>query len=490
MEALDEPARTRWHVVLDIARTPSRPEPPRRFFRALDPLVRAIGEDEFRGRAVGWLRRAARTRPDERWPLVPPDAGDLLRGLAWACARFGDPDTARALADLAAASFRRTPAYGPRSRKVGSACLLALAELPGGAGADHLLRLNSTLTRPSARPSLERAIERVAERLEVPAEEADELLVPDYGLAPGGIRRERVRDRVAELAVTGPATAELTWMEADGERGVRAPAARRGPERESVRELRRTLREVRAMLPAQRARLERLLLTDARWPFDRWRERYLDHGLVGALARRLVWVFETAEGERSGLWLDGRLVDAAGDPLAPIEVDAEVRLWHPVHATAEAVAAWRERVERAEVEQPFRQAHREVYRPEGEESEATTLERYAGRMLRHGQFTALCRQRGWRYVPQPAWGSSDEPTLHLPEHGLRVTLSVEPPPGGPEGNGIYPWVVSGSLRFVDEEGEALALGRVPPAVFSEVVRDVDLFVRVAGFDPGRALVAL
>ncbi|MFJ8504619.1 DUF4132 domain-containing protein [Streptomyces avermitilis] len=43
------------------------------------------------------------------------------------------------------------------------------------------------------------------------------------------------------------------------------------------------------MLSAQSERLDRLFLARRTWAYDVWRERYLDHPLVGTLARRLLW---------------------------------------------------------------------------------------------------------------------------------------------------------------------------------------------------------
>ena len=57
---------------------------------------------------------------------------------------------------------------------------------------------------------------------------------------------------------------------------------------------------------------------------------------------------------------------AAGIPLgdhvssAPSEL-ATVALWHPIGRPVEEVLAWRDRLERLEIKQPYKQAHREVY---------------------------------------------------------------------------------------------------------------------------------
>src|SRR5438477_146233 len=74
----------------------------------------------------------------------------------------------------------------------------------------------------------------------------------------------------------------------------------------------------------------------------------------------------------------------------------EVRLWHPITASAETVLAWRQWLERHAVTQLFKQAHREVYLlTDAERAAGTDSRRFADHILRQHQFQALCRERGW-----------------------------------------------------------------------------------------------
>ena len=87
--------------------------------------------------------------------------------------------------------------------------------------------------------------------------------------------------------------------------------------------------QVRLVLTeAQRDRIERMLRSERRLPFADWKTRYLDHPLVGFLARRLIWWFDREDEARCAVWHDGRLVDledpgpagqaVAGDSVAPV----------------------------------------------------------------------------------------------------------------------------------------------------------------------------
>jgi hypothetical protein len=230
------------------------------------------------------------------------------------------------------------------------------------------------------------------------------------------------------------------------------------------------------------------------------------------IARKLVWSF--AEGDRvaTGAWLDGRLVDADDRALGWLTDEARVRLWHPIGSAPEAVFAWRLWLERHGVTQPFKQAHREVYiLTDAERQTEVYSSRFAAHILRQHQLQALCQQRGWSYRLQGAFDGANAPTLELPKWGLRAEFWVDELAGGPTSPaGIWLYVSTDQVRFyrlpsAEQRGHArradllqamlsgraaalptvLPVAEVPPLVFSEVMRDVDLFVGVAsvGNDP-------
>src|SRR5690606_26091125 len=139
---------------------------------------------------------------------------------------------------------------------------------------------------------------------------------------------------------------------------------------------------------------------------------------------------------------------------------------------------------------PIKQAHREVYALTGEESRAKTRSsRFAGHILRQSQFRALCRERRWAYDLRGAWDPSDDPRRAVPHHDLAIRLEIdidEDETGGPDALGVYTHVLTGQITFRNGKGRLMNLADVPPMVFSELLRDVDLFVSVASVanDPG------
>ena len=119
---------------------------------------------------------------------------------------------------------------------------------------------------------------------------------------------------------------------------------------------------------------------------------------------------------------------------------------------------------------------------------STYSNRFAAHIIRQHQFAALCRERGWRYHVQGNWDSHNVPTLPLPRFGLQAEFWVEAL--GDHGSdesaaGVYMQLATDQVRFTGAEGTPRMLSEVPALVFSEVMRDVDLFVGVTsiGADP-------
>ncbi len=365
----------------------------------------------------------------------------------------------------------------------------------------------------SAQIGIEKALAAAAEREGLPREEIDELGVPSYGLTEVGKRVETMGEYGVELVVTGIGETELRFIKKDGKVQKSVPAALKTEFAEELKELKTAAKDIGAMLPAQRDRLDSLFLQNKTWAYATWRERCLDHPLVGVLSRRLIWMFRDSGSEawRAATYDDasGALIDATGKPVS-IDVDvASVRLWHPIEAPGgtDETLAWRRFFEEREIRQPFKQAHREIYLlTDAERRTETYSNRYAAHVIRQHQFSALCGVRGWKnrlrlmvddeYPPprrgrsrcggcaREFWveGAGDDYGTDTNEAGVYNLLTTDQvrfyaidaaqvsahASGGGYGRVRGPGEVMGGMRLED----------VPTLVFSEIMRDVDLFVGV------------
>jgi hypothetical protein len=518
--------RTEWDALLLQCQTGGKGKFTLKWRKQVEPLVAKVGFDSLKDHVLRWflLVDKPRTRRVGRLNAYSPDYDqlledahvDLLRGLVWACGFKEDAELARALCRLALSAYRKIPNKGPRLVSLGNACVTALATMPGQTAIGQLAILKVKVKFGTAQKEIEKAFTAAATREGLPRDEIEELAVPSYGLECVGILRETFDAYQAELVVDG-SSARLNWLK-EGKPLKSAPAALKKEHPEEFKELQTSVKDINTMLPAQRERIDTLFLAQKAWPLALWRERYLDHPLVGTIARRLLWIFTTQGKSKSGIWHGDTLVGVNGKPL-DVSDQAVVSLWHPIDRSQEEILAWRAWLEKHEVVQPFKQAHREVYiLTDAERNTRTYSNRFAAHILRQHQFNALCLARGWKNKLRLMVDDEYPPAQRLlPMWNLREEYWIEGAGSeyGQDTNeaGVFLYLVTDQVRFYRTEAarnlahaggggygssaagpgesdinEPLTLEQIPPLVFSEIMRDVDLFVGVAsvGNDPNWA----
>ena len=455
--------------------------PSRKWLKESAQVVADLGQERFREIALEALGRGP--NPGEQAP-ISPEEGDLQKGLLWSLVASPDREVCAALARFAEQGLKKVPQLGPVAQKSANACIKALSAMEGTEAVAQLSRLAMRVKYATTRRILEKEIDEAAKRNGLTREELAEITVPDYDLSPDGVFTAVLGEYRAAFDVRAP---KLRFSTADGKPLRSVPQAVKRESSGELKALRARAKEVAEMLAAQRIRLERLLAGERRISVANWRKRYVEHPLVHDLARRLIWEFRFNDETRTAIWRSSGLREWNDVELTPPD-DAEVRLWHPLTADPQTVLSWRCWLEDNGVQQPFKQAHREVYVLTGAERETRThSNRFAAHILRQHQFAALCRQRQWRYNLMGAWDSHNIPFLDLPDAGLQVQLFVDfASEDDQTAHGIYEYVATDQVRFVDAETQqARPLESIPPLLFSEVMRDVDLFVGVCsvGADP-------
>jgi hypothetical protein len=389
-------------------------------------------------------------------------------GMALFCGAMGDEAVQKEVGGAIEAAARLKPGPRKESEKFVLACVqgLAVGEKPA---VGVLNQLVYRVKWPAVHRALVKAAAEAGKRVGLSPVDAEETGVGDCGLV-GGRCVVKLAGGQAEIAV-GAGGVEVVWRKADGE-VARTSAGHKKADAAGVAAVMGRVKEIEAAVSAQRLRLELLYREDRRWKLEQWRQRYIDHGLMGAIAGRLIWEVDGT----AAIWMEGGLRDVAGRLLEAGKT-AEVRLWHPVGRPVKEVLAWRKRLEELEITQPFKQAHREVYLlTEAELRTGTYSNRFAGHIVKAGGMLALGQVRRWKVG---AYGMS---TLELPkvgEGGMKAEYWSEgagdetTPMGGP----VY--LATDQVRFYQAGAtEPVPLEGVPPLAFSEVMRDVDLFVGV------------
>ncbi len=520
LETLPPEEQQTWTQLLSKCQESSSGKPSATWLKSTKPLLDAIGLTTFHQYLLQWfpLVDRPRTQPIASWSQWQPDPNqlidernaDILKGLVWLCATATDEAIAKALARLAVSAYRKVPAIGPRCVRLGNACVWALGQIENESGVAQLAWLKVKVKFGMAQKEIEKALTAAAKRLGLPRAEVEELSVPAYGLEVVGLRREQLGEFTAELVVTGSHSTELRWFKPDGKLQKSIPKAVKDNHADALKELKQAAKDIQTTLPVQRDRLEQLYWQQKTWLFAAWQERYLNHPLVGTLAQRLIWQFHEGEQIEAGIWHEGQFVSHDGRPLRWIAETTQVQLWHPIFTAAETILAWRNWLLEHQIQQPFKQAYRELYLlTAAEEKTRVYSNRFAAHILKQHQFNALCRQRGWKNrLRLMVDDALPPPTLSLPQWGLRAEFWVE----GVGDNyatdttetGTFLYLATDQVRFyplgatenyahasgggysnIGRYIDPIPLEQIPALVFSEVMRDVDLFVGVAsvGNDP-------
>ena len=314
----------------------------------------------------------------------------------------------------------------------------------------------------------------------------------NYGLHWDGARRVPLGGGWMAMLQAGTATASISYRGPDGLPRAAPPAQVKASAAARLAALRAEAKKVRAAIARERALADGLLAERRSWDLADWRRRYLEHPLTGRLARGLIWEFRRGqETVVTGIPQDGpaaydRWLLTSDGGVAPLPDDGAARLWHPACAGPDEVRAWRDLVVGWQLPQPVRQAFREVYEPDAADLTAPDHSaRLAGHVFRQREARALMKGRGWTAVPASAW-EDGVARREFTAAGLQAELSFDPASDDVGDAGLYDYVVSGQVRFVGLASAAtVPLAQVPPLVFTEAMRDGDLFLRATsiGADP-------
>jgi hypothetical protein len=208
------------------------------------------------------------------------------------------------------------------------------------------------------------------------------------------------------------------------------------------------------------------------------------------LTKKIIWNFSTNGKTESAIFMDNRWVNSENQEVIPDE-NSEVTLWHPVEQSLVEIQKWRQFLLNNQIQQPLKQAYREVYLlTDAEIRTKTYSNRMAAHILKQHQFVTLAKGRNWSARLQGDWdnGNNGITELVLEDFQLKAQFWVQGVEMDNAANdyGILNYVSTDQVRFEHlQTSESVDLVDVPKRPFSEVMRDVDLFVGVAsvGNDP-------
>lgn len=413
---------------------------------------------------------------------------DVARGSIWAAGLLKERWVPRALGAAFSRACERNDEFFAGA-KVPNACLATLADIGSPEAIDRLWRFEATVEKRGFHNQVVKALASAALASGATVSELIEGTAPHHGLDADCRREVEVGEVMAVIALDRRARASLGWMTGDG--GVRktVPAAVRSKRARRLGQLQEEVRSINHSVSFERRRLEQLISEDRSWSVERWARAYWEHPITAALARDMLWKVESPDGPGSVGIITSVSPLKVRTPLGLSTVGAgsqegiAIRPWHPIDSAATEVLQLRELVVTRQVRQPFKQAFREVYPLTPAERQTLAYSnRFAAHVLRYPQFYALLRARRWwsDYLDTYGDGGQDgQAWRDFPDAGIQARFYFEA--GDPNASRVD-LCVTDQVRFVrigDRKRTPVTLDEVPAVVFSEAMRDIDLFVSVA-----------
>ncbi len=508
IERLKLEEQNHWYSLFHLFLKATASKPTVKYLKSTSTLMDDIGSVKYKKKVHAWLEFVISLKEIETSQVY--DYGDgttyeyssydflhekntiFLKGLVWSLSKFHDSKTLSLVAKLTERSFKKIPGVGPTAAGVGNACIYVLGNTKGLEGISHLSRLKLKIKQNNTKKLIEKYIESSSEKLGVSTSEIEELSIPDFGLAHG-FKSYSFDDYSLELKIEGLGKVILSWLKPDGGIQKTTPSfiKNSAKHKKTHQRAKEDVAQIKKYLTAQRDRIDRSYLYDRVWTFEIFSKFYLNHGLVNFVAKDLVWEFKKGDIFIAALWQDKVWKDINGNELSWITDNIEVRLWHPINSEVSEVLSWRNKLEGLQIKQALKQVYREVYiLTDAEISTNSYSNRMAAHLLKQHQFNALTAIRGWRYSLLGAYDDGRDgevAKIALKEHGLEAQFWINEIYADDAFNdaGIWDYVSTDQVRFVDENGEVKDLVEIPKMVLSEIMRDVDLFVGVAsiGNDP-------
>lgn len=457
-------------------------QPSKTWLGRLRPLLEdPTGPLTLRIILTGVLDLQPRAVPDSGGLLITvhPRHADLIRAAAWAAGTLDADWVVPTLDAVARRGMLLAGAWSdgwPASEKVPNACIVTLGAIGSPPAIAALQRLGDATRNNGFRKRIAAALSVAAERAGLTPGQLVERTVPTGGLDPDGACLLEDGRVAARWHVNADLKATLSWQ--SGSEWTAKPPPGAAPT--EVNRVKRRAKELRDLVAAERRRVEGLFAADRAWDLDDWRRYYLQHPVTARLTRRLIWCFES-DGVVTGIPDGGGLRTTTGHTELP--ASGKVMLWHPATTPTDEIEAWRRLLLDAELVQPFKQAFREVYLlTPAEQTTGTYSHRYAAHVVHYQQLYALFKERAWvtNYLGNHDGGYEGRARHDFPDAG--ITAAFDHFPVDVEGVALRPELASTDrvwfFRTRDRGRHALSLDEVPPLVFSEAMRDVDLFVGV------------
>lgn len=493
-----------WFELVSLAQKANGSKPSQKYLNEAKKIIDQLGSEKFKKVTQEWFRFII----DLKESITPVTQtygsheytynvieflnslnSDAIKGFVWMSSWFYDNATIQTISRLAERCFKKIPEKGPAAAGIGNACLYTLYASKGLDGIAQLSRLRLKIKQNNTLSLIEKYIEEAANKLGVSSIEIEDLAVDDFKLKDYQLAYT-FDDYKGVIELSGIGKSSLKWFKPDGSEQKSVPQLVKDKFAVKLKKLKAVQKQIDQTTASQKERFDRMLRSDRSMSLDYFKEKYLQHGLLSFIINKVVFKFSKGTDECLAIYINNQWI-AIDYAIVDIDQFEKVSLWHPVTSSTNEVKEWRQFLLEGQIQQPFKQAYREIYLlTDAEVNTRTYSNRMASHILKQHQYVTLAKGRNWKARLIGAWDGGDQDTAQLlmPEYNICVEYWVNALNADDEFNatGIWNYVTTDQIRFLNlTTNELIELVDVPPIAFSEAMRDVDLFVGVAsvGNDP-------
>ncbi|MEL6697733.1 MAG: DUF4132 domain-containing protein [Bacteroidota bacterium] len=479
-------------------------KPSQRYLKSLLPYIEAIESDTYQLQVQEWLRVYLKMEAEQNvhyyqsggtytyYSFLHDKIKVFLKGMIWSLLHTQNSEVLTLLAQVTQKSFEKVPGVGPKAASIGNAAIYVLAQSEDLEGISHLSRLRMTISQNNTQKLINKYIEAASEARGISPQEIEEMSIPDFGLKEGE-KDWHFEEYRLNVKIVGIGKISQTWYKPDGKIQKSVPAFVKNTEEHAhrLKKAKAEVKQIQKYVTAQRDRIDRSYLHNRSWSYEAFQKYYLHHGLISFISKRLLWRVEVEAIWQDVYWhtdnwktLDGQTIDVSSA--------TSIRQWHPLDCTTDNLLRWRSLFDRLQIKQPLKQVYREIYLlTDAEVNTRIYSNRMAAHLLKQHQFNTLAARRGWRYSLLGAYDDGRDgeiASIEIPAFQLEAQYWINEVAADDAFNdtGIWDYIATDQVRFEPiGQQEALPLIDIPKIVFSEIMRDVDMFVGVCsvGNDP-------
>ncbi len=414
---------------------------------------------------------------------------ETIKGFIWISSLFYDQKKILTLGKLAERFFRKIPNKGQAAPALGNACLYTLYAVNHLEGVTQLSKLKLLVNQVTTVSLIEKYLNESANQIGMTTDEIEDLSVEDFNLKDYQLTYQ-IEDFTYQFELIGIGKSTVRWFKNDGSEQKTIPQLIKTKHPEKLKSFKEEQKYIEQTSSIQKERLDRMLRSTRKFSISYFSEKYCNHGLLSFVIKNVIFNFTNENESKLAIFVNRQWIDLNYNKI-DINRYNIVSIWHPVNSSADEVKEWRQFLMDSQLQQPIKQAYREIYLlTEAEMNTRTYSNRMASHILKQHQYVSLAKNRNWKAKLMGAWDGGDQDTaeLYLPDFKLKVQYWVNALDAETQYNetGIWNYVTTDQIRFINSESnDVIELIDVPRIAFSEAMRDVDLFVGVAsvGNDP-------